>query len=188
MERFPKRPRSLSAQRDEMIRNSVVRFKPFNSRSSSIECDESMSSSVSDGEMRRALGKVESACLAIDATAALTLRTRNHGFAQSLSDAMRLPTNMAEAIKAREQIKAQAVKDEPVFWKKADTREAVKVTGEAREPHSTQCVLSLIGQATASSSDKARVIDNAILQSKIKNQNQKYKENHKKTLYHQSLK
>ena len=72
-----------------------------------------------------------------------------------------------EIHKARPQIKAQAVKVGPVFWKEADTSAAVKDTGKAGEPQTTQGALSRKRQTAISSSDKVRIIDNAILQSKI---------------------
>ena len=99
MKKFPKRPMSPTSQRAQRTRNSVVRFKPHNSRSSSISWDESMSSSVSDGEMRRALGKADNACLAIEATAEPTLKTRSIHVTRSLPEAMRLPATSAKSIR-----------------------------------------------------------------------------------------
>ena len=162
---FPKRPRLSSGQRRERTRISVVRFKPHNSRSSSIDQDESRSCSVLDNEMRRALGKADNACLAIKTASEPTLRTRSIDFTQSLPEAMRLPTNSA-AHKARPQSEAQSIADEPVFFKETDTRASVEVTGKAGEPQTTQGALSRKRQNTTSSSDKVKLIDDAILQSK----------------------
>jgi hypothetical protein len=75
--------------------------------------------------------------------------------------------------KARPQIEAQAVKVGPVFWKKADTSAAVKDAGKAGEPQTTQGALSRKRQTAISSSDKVRIIDNAILQSKIEETTQR---------------
>ena len=99
MSKFPKRDRSPTPQRERRTRNSVVRFKPHNSRSSSINWDESMSSSVSNGEMRKALGKTDNACWAMEAAAELTLKARSIDFTRSLPDAMRLPVTSSESIK-----------------------------------------------------------------------------------------
>ena len=99
MSKFPKRDRSPTPQREQRTRNSVVRFKQHNSRSSSINWDESMSSSVSNGEMRKALGKTDNACWAMEAAAELTLKARSIDFTRSLPDAMRLPVTSSESIK-----------------------------------------------------------------------------------------
>jgi hypothetical protein len=99
MNKFPKRPRSPTSQREQRTRNSVVRFKPHNSRSSSINWDESMSSSVSDGEMRKALGKTDNAGLAIEAAAEPTLKARSIDFTRSLPEAMRLPATSTESVR-----------------------------------------------------------------------------------------
>jgi hypothetical protein len=99
MSKFPKRDRSPTSQREQRTRNSVVRFKPHNSRSSSINWDESMSSSVSDGEMRKALGKTDNACLAMETAAEPTLKARSIDFTRSLPEAMRLPVTSAESIR-----------------------------------------------------------------------------------------
>ena len=75
--------------------------------------------------------------------------------------------NLSRIHKARPQVETQAIKAGPVVCKKAVTRAAVKVTGEAREPQTTQGALSRKRQTTTGSSDKVRIIDDATLQSKI---------------------
>ena len=115
MQRFPKRQRSKSLQREQRSRNSIVRFKPDNSKSDSIEWNESMSSSVSDTEMRKAMGVTNGTLLAIEAAATPTMGICAKSFVQSLPESMKLPTKTAADIEEEHKSKNKQSKMSQYF-------------------------------------------------------------------------